>query len=83
MAATHEASKIKNGWPPRVKTTVNDDLVRSCALSSGNPFVTLYIYFETVRRPRAMPFLFCPKLWSFSPVSQSGVCFEDLVTQIA
>lgn len=65
LAATDEANKIKNGWHPRVKTTVNDDLVRSCALSSGNPFVTLYIFFQTVGRPRAMPFLFCPKLWSF------------------
>ena len=81
MAATDEANKIKNGWHPRVKTTVNDDLVRSCALSSGNPFVTLYIFFQTVGRPRAMPFL--SKAVVLSPVSQSGVCFEDLITQIA
>ena len=79
----NEANKIKNGWHPIVKTTVNDALVRSCALSSGNPFVTLYIYIlKQLGGPVRCLFLFCPKLRSFWPVSQSGVCFEDLMTQM-
>lgn len=47
MAATDEANKIKNGWHPIVKTTVNDAFVRGCASSNGNPVCTLYIFFET------------------------------------
>ena len=51
MAATNEANKIKNGWHPRVKTTVNDALVRGCASSNGNPVCTLYIYFLKQETP--------------------------------
>ena len=56
LAATDEANKIKTGQHPRVKTTVNDALVRGCTSSNGNPVFILYIFFETVRRSRAMFF---------------------------